>query len=233
MTCMTEKCKLIHSCAEVEEPNWHINGERLQTCDGATYLGITATPDRTGTKANIKKIKAGMGALNTIKSKGLHNFKVNAITILKIWSRFIMPRVTYGIHLIPMDRKMEMAWLKLEMVLMIVALGCFEEQNSNGLCRISELLILYQLSARRINSFKCRIDKREEGLGADISVNPDPGKLLTTAVWLNIPSDCTRKEIKKMSEHDETPKKRKLPDTNLARYATALVIQNLQAKIVK
>lgn len=76
-------------------------GRNIRIYSVTEYLGITATAAGTAHGTNIKRIKSAALAIHKLRNRGVHNGVVNSQRLLEIWNTHVMPRATYGLHVVP------------------------------------------------------------------------------------------------------------------------------------
>lgn len=54
--------------------------------------------------------------------------KLDTCTLMGIWNRFVLPKVTYKIHLVTVTPKLTQAWKGMEKAILATTLGCFSEK---------------------------------------------------------------------------------------------------------
>lgn len=190
-----------------------MNGVEINNNTQAKYLGVTRTAQGTATNANTKRIKAGSAMLSQMKERGIHCGRILLRTVLKIWQTFILPKASYGLHLVQLDEDVKNHWRGLEKSLIITTLGCFSKRTRKRLRSIAHLTTPEQLRALRMTSLKKRIQKRREALSEQDAAQRDPERLETVLKTLKISTPLTRNDVERSHRTEEEKRVRKMPDS--------------------
>lgn len=230
MTWSIRKCAILKRSDNTTEQKQEMNGEELELRSEAKYLGISATANGTGSGTNIKRLRAASRLLQMMKRKGLHSGTTPTNTILKIWQTYVLPKCTYGVHLVPLDEDMKKEWNMTEQTLMVMAMGCFSPRTRKRLRQIGNILSLEEQRKVSMTSLQKRISEGSAPQREPTTTQRDTEKFREVRNILEYNATCTKNDIQVERQQDEARRIRRLPKITLAKAPQALGLHNARIR---
>lgn len=171
---------------------------------------------------SIERLKAADTVMHMRRRNGLHSGNVNTATILMPWKSLVLPKVKYGLHLVPMCEVVRKIWAEVKKTVMVTAIGCFSEKMRKRLRTLAGILTSDQIQDMQMYSLRERLAKRSTELSQDAPAQADPKRLAFAQGALRYSQVRGKSKLLEQWQKEEKHRARKLP---WARYgALALVL---------
>lgn len=89
-----------------------------------------------------------------MKTIAIQSGRYKSGTLIEMCNALIPPKVTYGLHLVPLNPDLSQAWTAIENLKMIIMLDCYSKKTKSRLRTISRQLTLVQRRGLQILSLK-------------------------------------------------------------------------------
>lgn len=225
MTWSAGKCTIVRKNEQTEADTLEIGGQSIKNSTRAEYLGITATASGTAEDSTVERIKKAKKIAASLKQAGIHYGKATTDTLLRIWDMFVIPKATYGIHLVPLTEEIVKEWESLERLWMISTMGCYSGRTRNRLRTIGRIPTVSQVREMRMTALQQRITLRATTDQSEAAKTDRQGAIIAKAL-LKIKRRLDNKKLREAWEQEETRRKRKLPKMTMQKWPPALNIPN-------
>lgn len=136
------KCVVFREAATDNEHTMELSGRQVAMKTELEYLGIMASATGTTHTKEAERVKKATSALLLLRNNRVHSGTVNTHTLLGIWKTYILPRVSYGLHLVPMHNELKDASDAMKETMMITKMRCFSERTRPRLRTVTRALTL-------------------------------------------------------------------------------------------
>ena len=101
------KTKIIeYTNTQTNNHKWYLNERELESPNDATYLGITRTVKNECGKNVEERIKTARCTSYSLMGSGMHGTNgIDPCTSYQIYTAYVLPRLLYGLELLPLKRK--------------------------------------------------------------------------------------------------------------------------------
>lgn len=206
-------------------PQIIMNIRKIDNDSEAEYPGISASAGGTTSKANAKRLKGAVAMLHILKRHGIHSGTATSYLLLRIWNTCILPKATYGLHLVPRSNELKSDWSQLEKIMMVNILGCFSEKTRDRLRTVSRQLSLTEQREVQMSSLKKRLIRRSREVCTTDTAGEDPHRLDTARADLGYSTIRNKQNLYEQWEMQERKRVRRLPTLTVSKLVPVLTVR--------
>lgn len=207
-----------------------LSGDDIRVDGQTKYLGFQITHRGVLPDGSVERLKRARGRLHILRNAGIHAATANAHRILQICDSLILSTALYGIHMTPNHTNVAESWAALEKDILILALGCFSEQQRSRLRDITKTTSLQETRGLRWEQTVARVRKRAEETNADEDAKGDERLLAKVRNELGLQRHWTKATVDKRRRIDNIRRERKLPNGRKRSGTPSMFLTTLQTK---